>query len=109
MDWAWWATFGVLGAEAGLRVGLSVRVLLRRESTGATLSWLALIMLFPLVGAGLYLLVGESRLGRRRAAREREVHERERDGGARGEDCERAAGLPVEPHDAPRMTSVRAT
>lgn len=74
MDWAWWATFGVLGAEAGLRVGLSVRVLLRRESTGATLSWLALIMLFPLVGAGLYLLVGESRLGRRRAAREREVH-----------------------------------
>lgn len=68
---AW--TWIVFGAELALRLILGLRVLMRRLDTGVTLGWLLLILSTPFVGAGLYLLVGESRLGRRRAAREAEV------------------------------------
>lgn len=68
----WLATLLVIG-EALLRAGLAVRVLLRRLPTAVTTSWLALILFLPIVGVGAYLLVGESRIGRRRLARERRV------------------------------------
>ncbi|MFG0260165.1 MAG: phospholipase D-like domain-containing protein, partial [Phycisphaerales bacterium JB041] len=68
----WLATLLVIG-KAALRAGLAVRVLLRRLPTAVTTSWLALILFLPLVGVGAYLLVGESRIGRRRLARERRV------------------------------------
>jgi len=68
----WLATLLVIG-EAALRAGLAVRVLLRRLPTAVTTSWLALILFLPLVGVGAYLLVGESRIGRRRLERERRV------------------------------------
>jgi cardiolipin synthase len=60
-------------AELILRIGLALRVVMRRLDIGATLSWLTVILSAPFVGAGLYLLVGESRLGRRRAQREAEI------------------------------------
>lgn len=63
----------ILAAELILRVGLALRVIMRRLDIGATLSWLIVILSAPFIGAGLYLLVGESRLGRRRAAREAEI------------------------------------
>lgn len=50
-----------------------IPVILRRQFTpGAALAWLGIVFLHPYVGAGLYLLIGESRVGRRRG----EAHQR---------------------------------
>lgn len=47
-------------------VGLAVRIILRRRPIGVSLAWLLLITSVPYVGAGVYLLVGEIWLPRRR-------------------------------------------
>jgi cardiolipin synthase len=52
-----------------LAIGLSLRVILRRAPIGISMAWIAVMFSVPFLGAGLYLLVGEKRLGRRRAAR----------------------------------------
>lgn len=52
-----------------LAVGLSLRVITRRSPVGVSIAWIAVMFSVPFIGAGLYLLVGEKRLGRRRAAR----------------------------------------
>ncbi|BDS07523.1 cardiolipin synthase A [Oceaniferula spumae] len=49
-------------------VGLSVRVIMRRAPVGVSLAWLVVISTTPGIGAFLYLLVGEKRLGKHRAA-----------------------------------------
>lgn len=54
-------------------IGLSLRVIMRRRPIGVSLAWLALIVIVPVVGALLYLLIGENRLGERRAARARAI------------------------------------
>jgi cardiolipin synthase len=64
-----WSFHGVFLADLAIRVGLSVRVIMRRLPVGVSLAWLAIILILPFVGAVLYLLVGEYRLGRRRARR----------------------------------------
>lgn len=48
--------------------GLFVRILMRRTPIGVAVAWLAVVAAAPFVGATLYLLFGERRLGRRRAA-----------------------------------------
>lgn len=50
-------------------VGLSIRVIARRTPVGVSLAWLVLIASTPGIGATLYLLFGEKRLGRQRAQR----------------------------------------
>lgn len=50
-------------------VGLVIRVIMRRVPVGVSMAWLAVIAGTPFVGAGVYLLFGEKRLGRRRAVR----------------------------------------
>lgn len=40
---------------------------MRRSPVGVSLSWLIIILLLPFVGVGIYLIVGENRLGSRRA------------------------------------------
>jgi cardiolipin synthase len=50
-------------------LGISVRVIMRRPAVGVALAWLFLVAVFPGVGAGFYLLVGERRVGQRRARR----------------------------------------
>jgi cardiolipin synthase len=62
-----WTTTAVFLLDLFLRVGLSVRVIKRRLPVGVALAWLAIILILPFVGAVLYLLVGEYRLGRRRS------------------------------------------
>jgi cardiolipin synthase len=52
-----------------IRLGLSLRVILRRLPVGVTLAWLGIILMLPLVGAVAYLLFGELRLGSQRARR----------------------------------------
>ena len=49
-------------------VGLAIRVIMRRVPIGISMAWLAVIASTPFVGAGFYILFGEKRLGRRRAA-----------------------------------------
>ncbi|MCC7387755.1 MAG: cardiolipin synthase [Phycisphaerales bacterium] len=73
MHMAAWLTTALIVLEAALQAGLSVRVLMRRLPTAATTSWIVLILFFPIMGVVSYLLVGESRVGRSRLARERRV------------------------------------
>jgi cardiolipin synthase A/B len=58
----------LLVLEWCIRIGLSLRVVMRREPVRTSLAWLAIILLVPFLGAVVYLLVGEKRLGYYRAA-----------------------------------------
>ena len=52
-------------------IGLALRVIMRRVPIGVSMAWLAVIASMPFLGAVLYLLFGEKRLGRGRARRMR--------------------------------------
>jgi cardiolipin synthase len=57
-----------------------IPVVLRRQlAPGASLAWLGIVFLHPYIGAILYLFLGESRLGPRRAERHASVTNRLRD------------------------------
>ncbi len=73
MEHSRWIIAVVL-VEFSIRFGLSVRVIMRRRSVGVTMAWLALIFVLPFVGAFVYLLFGELRLGNRRAKRAEKIH-----------------------------------
>ncbi len=62
---AWLVSFIVI-ADFAIRIGLSIRVIMRRRPVGVSLAWLVVILLVPFVGAAVYLVLGELRLGRRR-------------------------------------------
>ena len=64
-----WLTLTFLFADWLIRIGLSLRVILRRLPVGVSLAWLTVILVFPYAGALLYLLFGELRLGRKRERR----------------------------------------
>lgn len=68
-----WAVL-TFGADWLLRLGLSIRVIMRRRPVGVSLAWLTLLMLIPFAGALLYLFLGELRLGRKRAERAVGLH-----------------------------------
>ncbi len=59
----------ILAAHWIIVIGLSVRVIMRRPPVSVAAAWLAVAFSVPFVGAILYLLFGEKRLGRRRLAR----------------------------------------
>ena len=50
-------------------LGISLRVIMRRRPVGVSVAWIAVVSSLPLAGALTYLLFGEARLGRERAAR----------------------------------------
>jgi len=60
-------TTSILLADLAIRFILSLRVIMRKRQASATLAWLVLIQLIPFVGAILYLILGENRLGQKRA------------------------------------------
>jgi len=64
-----WMITLLLLVDLSVRLGLCVRVIMRRRPVGVSLSWLFLILLFPFAGAVIYLMLGELRLGKRRSAR----------------------------------------
>jgi cardiolipin synthase len=64
-----WTAYAVFVADLLIRVGLSVRIIMRRLPVGVALAWLAVVLVFPFAGAVVYLFIGESRLGSRRARR----------------------------------------
>ncbi|MHB8972526.1 MAG: cardiolipin synthase [Pirellulaceae bacterium] len=55
--------------HAALVISISIRVIMRRPPTGVASAWLVLVAFLPFVGAVFYLLVGERRVGLRRARR----------------------------------------
>lgn len=59
----------VLAVHWSIVLGLSLRVITRRSPVGVSVAWLAVMFSVPFVGAALYLLFGEKRLGRNRMAR----------------------------------------
>lgn len=56
-----------------LALTFSFRVIMKRRSVGATLAWISVMLLVPYFGVGVYLLMGEMRLGKRRESRIREL------------------------------------
>ncbi len=72
-----WVADGIFLADQLIRIGLSVRIIMRRLPVGVSLAWLSVVLVFPFAGAVIYLLIGESRLGmsrRRRAAGLRQTY-----------------------------------
>jgi cardiolipin synthase len=65
---SWW-TVCVFITDLLIRLGLSVRVITRRLPIGVSLAWLFIVLTFPFAGALAYLMIGELRLGQRRATR----------------------------------------
>lgn len=59
----------VLLADFFIRIGLSVRVIMRKRPYGVSFAWLIVILLVPFIGGISYLLFGENRLPERRMAR----------------------------------------
>jgi len=55
-------------AQALIVILTIVRVIMKRPATGAALAWILLVVLVPFVGALIYFLIGERRIGHGRAA-----------------------------------------
>jgi cardiolipin synthase len=69
-----WIATSVFLVDLLLRATLSLRVIRRRLPVGVSLAWLSIILIFPFAGSFLYLLLGEYRLGPKRAVRLPEIH-----------------------------------
>jgi cardiolipin synthase len=64
-----------LALHVAVVAGVGIRVLARHLPVGTTLAWLLVAFALPAVGAGLYLFIGENRLGERRARQWQMIHE----------------------------------
>ncbi len=65
----WLLTTSLYIADLAIRIGFSLRVIMRKRTPSVSFAWLAVILSVPFGGAILYLLFGETRLGERRANR----------------------------------------
>lgn len=61
-----WGSFGFI-VHSGITILIVARVIMSNRAVGATLSWISVVFLFPVLGPLVYLLIGELRLGRHRA------------------------------------------
>jgi len=66
---AWSLTGSLFLADLAIRIGFSLRVIMRKRAPSVSFAWLVVILLLPFGGAITYLLFGENRLGERRANR----------------------------------------
>lgn len=71
----WQSAIWILIADWTLRITFSVIVLLRKRTTSETFAWLLIVLLFPLLGAGAYLLLADNRLCRLRSRWALGLHE----------------------------------
>lgn len=69
MEYAPWITAAAFAFDLLVRIGLCLRVIMRRIAVGTSLAWLTIIIIFPFGGGVLYVLLGEKHLGKRRARR----------------------------------------
>ena len=83
-----WIAYLVFLTDLAIRIGLSLRILMRGKSVGVTFAWMTIVLAVPYLGALLYLLIGEHRLGERRTRRARGVIEQS--GPWRNTLCQRA-------------------
>lgn len=65
----WVFTSSIFIADLAIRIGLSLRVIMRKRAASVSLAWLVVILLLPFAGAAIYLMFGENRLGENRAKR----------------------------------------
>jgi cardiolipin synthase len=75
MDIQDWLPYLFYGLDLVIRIGLSLRILSRNMSVGVTFAWMTIVLVVPYLGAFLYLLIGENRLGERRVSRAKTVIE----------------------------------
>ncbi len=68
MDVLFWTQLLAV-SEWAIRLTMLPVIVLRKEKPVTCLAWLTIIFFEPWIGLGLYLLIGENRLGRRRLAR----------------------------------------
>lgn len=68
-SYSWIITTSLFLADLAIRIGFSLRVIMRKRAASVSIAWLVVILLIPFAGAALYLLFGENRLGERRASR----------------------------------------
>ncbi|WP_319782152.1 cardiolipin synthase [Oceanisphaera sp. IT1-181] len=61
-------------AHTSLVLGVTFRVVMKRRPVGVSLAWLALIYAIPILGVATYILLGEVRLGRKRAERAKAMY-----------------------------------
>lgn len=61
----------ILLADFIIRIGLSLRVIMRKRPYGVSLAWLVVVLLIPFLGGFFYLLFGENRIPERRIERAR--------------------------------------
>lgn len=66
-NYSWIVTTFVFLADLAIRIGFSLRVIMRKRAASVSIAWLVVILLIPFAGAAIYLLFGENRLGERRA------------------------------------------
>ncbi len=59
----------VLLADFFIRIGLSVRVIMRKRPYGVSVAWLVVVLVIPFLGGCCYLLFGENRISERRKGR----------------------------------------
>jgi len=57
----------LLPLHVAIILAIAVRVVMRRPARGIALSWLLLVATLPFIGAFVYLLIGERRIGRKRS------------------------------------------
>ena len=74
MQEASWTTIAPFVLDILLRIGFAVRIIMRRLPVGTSLAWLGVVLIFPFGGAVIYLLLGELRLGKRRAEWAAKIH-----------------------------------
>lgn len=67
-DVQFWITITVLAVDAAFRLLIAFRVVMRRCPISVSLAWLLVLFFVPFGSWALYLLIGEPRLGDRRAA-----------------------------------------
>ena len=63
----WIIIASVFIVDLAVRIGLSIRTIMRKQAVAVTFAWLVVILMIPFLGAIIYLLLGENRLGERRA------------------------------------------
>jgi cardiolipin synthase len=58
-----------------VQASIALRVIMSRRSVGASLAWITIVFMLPIAGPCIYLLIGELRLGSRRARLVRQLAE----------------------------------
>ena len=59
----------ILLADLFIRIGLSIRVIMRKRPYGVSIAWLLVVLIIPFLGGFVYLLIGENRIPERRIER----------------------------------------